>query len=371
MKRLLAVLVMVLSGTLVSAQPMPPNVEVRLDTFDDRLSPYGAWMVLPGYGRVWQPGEEYVGGDFYPYGTGGHWVFTDEGWVFDSDYPFGWAVFHYGRWMLDPDYGWVWLPGRSWAPAWVSWRMGGSYVGWAPMGPSGAPEFHHNHWLFVETGQMTVINVRSHAVDERRFHDAVTITQPVHGAVPIGPPPAYVGVQIRPVPMHEVHGASRVIPPPPPPGLPPPPPARRTGGAPPPPPGSAPAPGRAPPPPGAPPPPAHFEGNRPPPPSAPPPAHMEQFRAPPTPPPARIEPSRAPPAPPPARIEPNRAPPPPRMEPERHNQPPPPARMEPQRPPPSSNFAPPPPPPGQPQPSTTKPKVQGPPPPPPGHKGPR
>jgi hypothetical protein len=30
------------------------------------------------------------------------------------------------------------VPGIEWAPAWVSWRVGGGYVGWAPLPPRGA-----------------------------------------------------------------------------------------------------------------------------------------------------------------------------------------------------------------------------------------
>lgn len=33
--------------------------------------------------------------------------------------------------------GWVWVPGVEWAPAWVSWRVGGGYIGWAPLPPHG------------------------------------------------------------------------------------------------------------------------------------------------------------------------------------------------------------------------------------------
>ena len=29
------------------------------------------------------------------------------------------------------------MPGYEWAPAWVSWRTGGDYVGWAPLPPGG------------------------------------------------------------------------------------------------------------------------------------------------------------------------------------------------------------------------------------------
>jgi len=31
--------------------------------------------------------------------------------------------------------GWVWVPGDEWAPAWVSWRKGNDFVGWAPLPP--------------------------------------------------------------------------------------------------------------------------------------------------------------------------------------------------------------------------------------------
>ncbi len=54
-------------------------------------------------------------------------------WV--SDYSWGWAPFHYGRWFNDPYYGWMWMPGYEWSPAWVAWRDGGDYYGWAPLRP--------------------------------------------------------------------------------------------------------------------------------------------------------------------------------------------------------------------------------------------
>ena len=34
----------------------------------------------------------------------------------------------------DPGYGWVWLPGAGYSPAWVYWMYSPSYVGWAPAG---------------------------------------------------------------------------------------------------------------------------------------------------------------------------------------------------------------------------------------------
>jgi hypothetical protein len=77
-----------------------------------------------------------VDADWSPY-SNGYWQRTDAGWYWASDEPWGWATYHYGRWDSSPQYGWYWVPQTQWAPAWVSWREGGGYVGWAPLGPSG------------------------------------------------------------------------------------------------------------------------------------------------------------------------------------------------------------------------------------------
>jgi hypothetical protein len=39
------------------------------------------------------------------------------------------------RWVYDSYEGWLWVPDYEWAPAWVVWRGGGDYYGWAPMSP--------------------------------------------------------------------------------------------------------------------------------------------------------------------------------------------------------------------------------------------
>lgn len=207
------------SGCYVhSAAAVTPSVGVSVTSFDPYLEPYGTWLDVPGYGRTWQPSPQYVGADFYPYGTGGHWLYTDAGWSFESDYPFGWAVFHYGRWMRHANYGWLWLPGNQWAPSWVTWRVGGPYVGWAPMGPRGALGFSYHDWCFVPASSFTVRNVRAYSTGYYDFHRAVGVTAPVRQAR-IGPPPRYIaratGVNIRPVPMGSIR--SRVPPARPPP----------------------------------------------------------------------------------------------------------------------------------------------------------
>jgi hypothetical protein len=127
---------------------------VSFQIFYDELGPYGRWVAYPHYGYVWVPN---AGPDFEPYSTDGHWVLTDYGWTWESDYNWGWAPFHYGRWDYDNYYGWFWVPDNEWGPAWVVWRSGSGYYGWAPMKPGITINvvfgrgYHipHEHWMFV------------------------------------------------------------------------------------------------------------------------------------------------------------------------------------------------------------------------------
>lgn len=105
--------------------------QIDVSIFYDGLSPYGDWVEMPDYGWSFAPR---VDRDWRPY-TRGQWIWTDDGWYWDSDEEFGWAAYHYGRWVNDRYYGWVWVPGTEWAPAWVSWRHGHGYTGWAPLPP--------------------------------------------------------------------------------------------------------------------------------------------------------------------------------------------------------------------------------------------
>jgi hypothetical protein len=110
--------------------------EGNYDIFYDRLAPDGQWLNDDQYGYVWQPNVAVSTTSWRPY-SDGHWVWTDRGWFWQSNENFGWATYHYGRWVLIDGSGWVWVPGRHWAPAWVSWRHtdNDDYVGWAPLPP--------------------------------------------------------------------------------------------------------------------------------------------------------------------------------------------------------------------------------------------
>jgi len=103
-------------------------------TFYNKLEPYGDWIETNDYGYVFHPREAEGSSRWRPY-TDGRWVYTDAGWTWISEEPFGWATYHYGRWTRLHGIGWVWVPGNQWAPAWVSWRKSHDYVGWAPLPP--------------------------------------------------------------------------------------------------------------------------------------------------------------------------------------------------------------------------------------------
>ena len=134
MKRAVLVLGILLMGLSVASAHTPPQggAAVSFGVFYSSLGPYGEWIALDNGVYAWRPLD--VRMDWRPY-TVGRWVWTADGWYWLSDEPWGWAAYHYGRWYYDDFYGWVWIPGYDWAPAWVEWRYGGDYVGWAPLGP--------------------------------------------------------------------------------------------------------------------------------------------------------------------------------------------------------------------------------------------
>jgi hypothetical protein len=135
-----------------------------LDLFYASLSPRGEWIAIEGGSYAWRPHGVEQG--WRPYWNG-HWVWSEQGWYWWSPEPWAWATYHYGRWYYDDVYGWVWIPGYDWAPAWVEWRYGGDVIGWAPLGPYAlfsAPvgiryERHWvtpvRWWIFVGCGAFT------------------------------------------------------------------------------------------------------------------------------------------------------------------------------------------------------------------------
>lgn len=106
------------------------------------LDAYGDWAETPEYGAVWTPRR--VAADWAPY-RDGHWDWVAPwGWTWVGREPWGFAPFHYGRWVQLRG-AWAWVPGTRvarpvYAPALVAWigspGAGISLsVGWFPLAP--------------------------------------------------------------------------------------------------------------------------------------------------------------------------------------------------------------------------------------------
>jgi hypothetical protein len=227
-----------ISADTAEADPPPQDVQIGVDgdqysdtdpsaltDFRTPLDPYGVWIDDPNYGTIWVPNSDVVGSDFTPYVSGGHWAYDDD-WVWVSDYPWGWAPFHYGRWV-DVDGRWGWIPGRTYAGAWVVWRTGGDgygYVGWAPAPPGWA--WRHGvavgiavappapHYAFVAREDLFSAGLRGHVIVGERArgfeHDTHVYGEPTRVAGhPFayapghGPEPTRMGI----APDHVVHAA--------------------------------------------------------------------------------------------------------------------------------------------------------------------
>ena len=152
MKTILNLMAIGLAGSLFlgassARADLEVSASVSIHAQADFYAPLGAngvWFEAGSYGRCWRPAGVAVGWRPYCYGQ---WVWTDCGWYWESDEPWAWACYHYGWWVYDPVYAWIWVPGIEWGPAWVCCRTGGGYIGWAPLPPRGVtiavagPEF--------------------------------------------------------------------------------------------------------------------------------------------------------------------------------------------------------------------------------------
>jgi len=125
--------------TSVSAQYVAQDVPGVED-----LDEHGIWRASPEYGEMWIPTG--VPEDWAPYRSG-HWDWIEPwGWTWVDDMPWGYAPFHYGRWVFVTG-GWGWVPGplggpAIFAPALVAWLGGDGFVfggelaiGWVPLAP--------------------------------------------------------------------------------------------------------------------------------------------------------------------------------------------------------------------------------------------
>jgi hypothetical protein len=156
----------------VSARYVAPGVIGYED-----LDTYGRWQVVATYGNVWFPAGVAVGWAPYRYG---HWAWIAPwGWTWVDDAPWGFAPFHYGRWVYwggawgwapGPIYGVGWRP--YYAPALVGWIGGagwgvsigfgfGGGCGWFPLGWGEPfyPWYHGYRGGYVSRNYIRNVNV--------------------------------------------------------------------------------------------------------------------------------------------------------------------------------------------------------------------
>ncbi|HLK41341.1 MAG TPA: DUF6600 domain-containing protein [Polyangiaceae bacterium] len=190
-----------------------------LSEFRGALDPYGTWVEDPTYGTTWVPNSDQVDPSFQPYETAGSWSYVAGDYVWVSDYAWGWVCFHYGRWAFRAGR-WLWIPGRDYAGAWVSWRVGDEdfrYVAWAPLAPAwvwmgGVPSaiglMPPENWISSPYGGL----LQSHVGWSRVTGDATAAFSahtrlyvparpgvtggPSFQAAPHGPPPAALGIEV-------------------------------------------------------------------------------------------------------------------------------------------------------------------------------
>ncbi len=142
--------------------------EIR--AYSDDLDEYGEWVDVDDVGYCWRPR---VSVEWRPYWRG-RWGAYAGGLTWVSDDPWGYVTFHHGRWGWSSRWGWYWIPGVFYSPAWVAWNWSGGYCGWAPLG-------YWNHpvnwgygawgggycWNVVQVSHINTVNIHNRVVVDR------------------------------------------------------------------------------------------------------------------------------------------------------------------------------------------------------------
>lgn len=150
-----------------------PYVSPEMTGAED-LDRYGDWDQHPEYGALWYPRGVDAGWAPYRYG---YWAYVRPwGYTWVDNAPWGFAPFHYGRWISWQGR-WAWAPGQYvarpvYAPALVAWIGGpnisiginiggGPSVGWVPLSP---------REVYRPTYSVTNIYVTNVNSPHRRWH---------------------------------------------------------------------------------------------------------------------------------------------------------------------------------------------------------
>src|SRR5271157_5645285 len=206
----------------------------------ENLDNNGTWRSDPTYGNVWTPTSVQAG--WAPYHNG-HWVWIAPwGWSWVDDAPWGYAPFHYGRWVSIRG-NWGWVPGPMnyepvYAPALVAFigganfgvsisvgggGYGGGDVGWFPLGPREVyvPGYNTSRGYVdrvntsnTNVSNTTITNVYNNQVTNNNSNNVTYVNRSVPGAVTAVPQSAFrsaAPVARAAVPVNEKQIASAPV----------------------------------------------------------------------------------------------------------------------------------------------------------------
>jgi hypothetical protein len=179
----------------------------------DDLDDNGDWRDDSNYGHVWFPNR--VAAGWAPYHDG-HWDWISPwGWTWVDDASWGYAPFHYGRWVaIGGRWGWVAGPvavRAVYAPALVVFIGGGGggfggNVGWFPLGPREVymPSYHVSREYVnrvnisnTTVNNTTITNVYNTTIINKTTNitNVTYVNRNVQGAVTAVPQRAFVSAQ--------------------------------------------------------------------------------------------------------------------------------------------------------------------------------
>jgi hypothetical protein len=204
-----------------SARYVSPDV-VGYEDLDEQ----GTWTPDPEYGYIWFP--RVVASGWAPY-RNGHWAYISPwGYTWVDDSPWGFAPFHYGRWVSVRG-AWAWIPAPPrrrdvlyvrpvYAPALVAWVGIGTGVAWCALGPREVyvPSYHVsqryvNNINISNTNVNTTIvnNVYNTTIINKTVVNNTYVNRNVSGAVVATTAEAFASAQ--PVGRHAIHVDQRAI----------------------------------------------------------------------------------------------------------------------------------------------------------------
>jgi hypothetical protein len=149
------------------------RVPGELRYYSDDLDQNGDWVEVADYGWCWRPRG--VEAEWRPYWRG-RWGCYGGGMTWVSSEPWGYVTYHHGRWDWRAGFGWLWIPGVYYSPAWVAWNSWDGYCGWAPMGYNNYPATWgygawngYHCWNVVPVNHLTTVNVNVYIRGERHL----------------------------------------------------------------------------------------------------------------------------------------------------------------------------------------------------------